>query len=390
MQSTMRSTMQLSAPPPESIDEAEVERLLDEHLPLPSTVTIPSRGPTRRRLRRSSSTSSLGGQKHFEDTDAANAVFLKDVKKIFEKVDADHSGTITMREFIQAMPWVNRNYPFIARHMRTIDEDQTGTLDWDEWVQFCKSDRVQNELKRANIMTTHDICVEAKKDTRGRTHPTHKLFKNMSDPILKCEVAGTCSDIHHQGHRVEWRVDNIKRLIETMPPGKFVTSPVFAVAGISGMHMKFWPVRKDTIARHHAKKRLAVRFPDGWSEIALFAPPGTHFWFRFFIGQYWSPHRECYWSDACIESQRWEPPRAKPPEFLESDSLVIGVEINQNLRSKRLKRPDGSKAYRDRSLCCALPEMLPPHPMNVSLSNELKGLTGTLGGATLQKSGHGF
>jgi Ca2+-binding EF-hand superfamily protein len=66
-----------------------------------------------------------------------DALFLK---SLWDRADADHSGTLTIREVVQLVSSINVNLPSetIRAMYAQFDDDQNGMLDFVEFIEFMK------------------------------------------------------------------------------------------------------------------------------------------------------------------------------------------------------------------------------------------------------------
>lgn len=60
------------------------------------------------------------------------------LKSLWDRADADHSGTLNMKEIINLVASINVNLPndAVKKLFKKYDVDQSGTLDFTEFVEF--------------------------------------------------------------------------------------------------------------------------------------------------------------------------------------------------------------------------------------------------------------
>lgn len=149
-----------------------------------------------------------------------------------------------MREFIHRLPWLCRKYPSLARFFKTIDKDSSAMMTLEEFIELLTPKRAKQEMRRDDNQVAYDVIFDDKIISCGSNHKFRrtKSFERRDplEPTLKCEVAGPCGDIHHQGHLFDWKIPKIQTLRETTPMQLYITSRTFKLAGSSGV-LRFWP-----------------------------------------------------------------------------------------------------------------------------------------------------
>lgn len=168
--------------------------------------------------------------------------------------------------------------------------------------------------------------------------------------------------------RVEWTLRKLVVLKdmrvqydgELVPPGRYIVSPRFNIAGHDGC-LHFWPNRFFTNFPKRDSKNVDMGglHTHAWCAVGLFLHPESHLRFRFFVGDAFSDFRECYWGGGARVQQLWTPDAEEPPPL---DNLTIGVEVVRNfrvpppVRTPRLRR----LARDDRHIPHTPPERPPP------------------------------
>jgi phosphatidylinositol phospholipase C delta len=102
------------------------------------------------------------------------------LKSLWERADADHSGTLTAKEVISLVSSININLPVeTIRNMYTkFDIDANGVLDFDEFVEFMNYLR-----KRNDIEAMWDLLVAGESDSSIN-------LPNPSDPLIIDTMVG--------------------------------------------------------------------------------------------------------------------------------------------------------------------------------------------------------
>lgn len=151
--------------------------------------------------------------------------------------------------------------------------------------------------------------------------------------------------------RVEWTLRKLVVLKdmrvqydgELVPPGRYIVSPGFNIAGHDG-YLHFWPNRLFTNFPKRDSKDVDMGglHSHAWCAVGLFLPAESHLKFRFFVGDAFSDFRQCYWGGGARVQQLWTPDAEEPPSL---DNLKVGVEVVRNfrvavpVRTPRLRRP---------------------------------------------------
>jgi hypothetical protein len=242
------------------------------------------------------------------------------------------------------IPTLKATNPDIARHI--LETDLPLQVNWELFYRMCLHKRRVADLRKKSGLEVYDVIVEGMPNSTSAPLESTEfnaslVLRDAADgPRLKSEVAATDPNIHHQAHRVEWRIPNMKQKTAAhvgVPPGKYCTSPPFAAAGVGSMNMRFWPSGYLNTIQFKDRYRFAsTKQVLGWSCIGLLAPEGTALRVQFFIGSHQSPITDIYFDGHSIHShQVWEPPQKETPEFKDGEELVVGCDIFMNLRFPR-------------------------------------------------------
>ncbi|CAH2057552.1 unnamed protein product [Thlaspi arvense] len=117
------------------------------------------------------------------------SVYLQDmdqVRKVFNKFDADGSGTISLTELIDVLKALGSytSDDEVKRMMEEIDTDHDGLINWEEFSSFCKSSdedssRAEEDLKEAFDLYDQD------KDGNISSTELHQILNRLGE---KCSV----------------------------------------------------------------------------------------------------------------------------------------------------------------------------------------------------------
>lgn len=271
---------------------------------------------------------------------------IKQLRAIFDWMAQERNAkVVSHRKFTHRLPELHRRMPQIATSFRHMDRNGDGWLQWGEFSSFC--------LKDQKLM--HDMRHSTTVQVYARERDGRRTNKDLLDPVRMCEVGSIPPLLAWEtSHVVEWRVDNLNT--GTTPgapmrhgptiirPGTALASPQFRAAGICGV-LKFWPSGYWSEAQQRAKRAHAaphISFdeqtkgphpmpsPDAWCGIGLSVPAGTHLVFRFFVGDFKSEKRECFWHDGNFPGTIWAPAGMKRPVMHLGDSVTCGIEIFAN------------------------------------------------------------
>eukprot|EP00928_Gymnodinium_smaydae_P031192 TRINITY_DN22974_c0_g2_i2.p1 TRINITY_DN22974_c0_g2~~TRINITY_DN22974_c0_g2_i2.p1 ORF type:complete len:557 (+),score=59.94 TRINITY_DN22974_c0_g2_i2:190-1671(+) len=112
-----------------------------------------------------------------------------------------------------------------------------------------------------------------------------------------------------------------------LPHARYVESPRFMLCG-EEVYLRFWPNGYFSKTQRKGIRAYdpTCAFVRSWCAVALFAPAGTRWHLRFFVGDDFSDVRECYWCNAVTQYQYWMP-RATEPSISLDEGLRVGVEI---------------------------------------------------------------
>jgi len=283
------------------------------------------------------------GEPEFEE----EIPLIKELRAIFDWMAQEKDATkMSHRKFTHRLPELHRRMPQIARSFKHMDRNGDCWLEWEEFMDFClKEVSLMQQMKRTTVVTVYA------KERDGQIS-----YKELLDPRRMCDM-GTVPPLlpWEVSHVVEWRVDGlqcgptrgfpIRQGPIVVRPGTSLASPPFRAAGVSGV-LKFWPSGYWTEAQRRGKVQASAPHfstdekiigphpmppPDAWCCVGCTLPAGTHLVFRFFIGDWKSEKRECFWHEGNFPGCLWSPIDMERPPMKEGDSLRVGIEIFRNL-----------------------------------------------------------
>lgn len=179
----------------------------------------------------------------------------------------ENTGYVSISEFIRRLPWLYRKYPVLARFFKNIEKDSSAVMNFDEFMQYLCPPRARQELYRDDLQLCYDIKIEDELSSSGRKfHRTRSTSRiDPWEPKLKCEVTGPCDDIHHQGQRFEWILEDIPKLRRDTPTQLSITSRSFKIAGTGGL-LRLWPKGYPSKLQYWNKNQQH----DGWLALERF------------------------------------------------------------------------------------------------------------------------
>eukprot|EP00397_Hematodinium_sp_SG-2012_P033438 GEMP01035730.1.p1 GENE.GEMP01035730.1~~GEMP01035730.1.p1 ORF type:complete len:330 (+),score=41.23 GEMP01035730.1:154-1143(+) len=257
------------------------------------------------------------------------------MKEVFNMLDCDVNGNVSMHELVKLLPWLHRKFPVLARHFQDIKRDSPSSLSFDEFMRLVISKRTGQEMRRGNRQVTQDIVIKDRMLVDATSHKLQRTRslerRNAIEPTLKCESTGTCADIHHQGHRYEWKLPLIRRLCASTPMQMFVQSRPFHIGGISGF-LRFWPNGFPT-------KFWNKEEHQGWASLNVCFPAGTRVRFRLFVNDYYSEWRNvCFNKCSMTPTSIWDVPGQVPKIATCGVEVTNNACINGGLRHRNLWR----------------------------------------------------
>jgi len=285
------------------------------------------------------------------DTFKSGNALLSDLRKMFDWMAQEEGATkIASRKFKQRLPEIHKKFPQLAMSFTRMDENSDCWLTWEEFASFClKDEGLKKMLKRSTSMTVYGLDGAGTRTYKDFMDPAHMCETSIAPPLLPWEKA----------HVVEWRIEGLKPCYKGAPcifagkpvvAGSCFASPPFRAAGVNG-YLRFWPAGYWTETQRRRKAALppssedivsggANPLPpvDSWCCVGAVVPTGTHLVLRFFVGDAKSPKRECFWSEGNHAHGIWAPPSIQvPKELIDSNEVVVGLEIIQNLGAQHGK-----------------------------------------------------
>lgn len=107
------------------------------------------------------------------------------LKSLWDRADADHSGTLTIKEVVQLISSINVNLPAekVKNMYKSFDVDQNGLLDFNEFIEFMNYLR-----KRPDIEAIWD-CIVAGKSLDNSADPLPVNLESFAsvDAVISLE-----------------------------------------------------------------------------------------------------------------------------------------------------------------------------------------------------------
>mmetsp|Transcript_2477 Transcript_2477/g.6192 ORF Transcript_2477/g.6192 Transcript_2477/m.6192 type:complete len:506 (+) Transcript_2477:90-1607(+) len=281
------------------------------------------------------------GEPHFTD----DTPLQKALRLLFNWMAAEPGARrIASKDFKARLPEVYRRLPDIATSFRRMDSNSDGWLEWEEFRAFFLEDsRILQQMRRSNAMSVF-----------GKEKTGAVVYKEVLNPARMCEMGQPPALLPWEvAHVVEWRITGlsvgaqrnapVKYGSEVIRPGMYIASPPFNAAGASGF-LRFWPMGFWTEAQRRSKLAIPHRKIDkltqgtfesppteAWCCLGACFPEGTRLVLKYFVEDDSSEERDCVWHSGTHYGQVWSPPVSVAPKLEQGDSLVVGLEITQNV-----------------------------------------------------------
>ena len=154
------------------------------------------------------------------------------LRRAWANIDTERAGSVSRRHMMSYIPTLKATNPDIARHI--LETDLPLQVNWELFYRMCLHKRRVADLRKKGGLEVYDVIVEGMPNSTSAALESTEfnaslVLRDAADgPRLKSEVAATDPNIHHQAHRVEWRIPNMKQKTAAhvgVPPGKYCTSP---------------------------------------------------------------------------------------------------------------------------------------------------------------------